>query len=483
MISLRAVRQRPDDPEPPCHKGAHALRFESTIRASDASQKDYSANLQIMKKIPSANCKPANTSHLKFSIDIETAAAYLLAMNSQTRGAFLDRRSPPHILTLILLAGVSALCMNIFLPSLPSMAEYYGTDYAVMQLSIAVYLAVNAVLQIVVGPISDKLGRRPVILSGMAIFLAATLGCIFAPNAAVFLTFRMLQAAVVVAMVLSRAVVRDMVSTEEAASMIGYVTMGMTVVPMLGPALGGVLDAAFGWQASFWMLFLVGLAIFWLAYRDLGETKSASGLSLGTQIRQYPELLTSPRFWGYSSANGFTSGAFFAYLGGAPFVATELFHMTSSQMGIYFGAPAVGYFIGNYLAGRYSARFGINPMVLVGCLICALGIAASLLLFALGFGSAEIFFGFMSFVGIGNGLAIPNATAGALSVRPQLAGTASGLTGAIMIGGGAALSAWAGTLLTPDTGALPLLWLMVTTAALAVLAILLVIRREKRLHL
>ncbi|WP_422050460.1 multidrug effflux MFS transporter [Shimia sp.] len=404
-------------------------------------------------------------------------------MNSQTRGTFLDRTTPPHIITLILLAGVSALCMNIFLPSLPSMATYYGTDYAVMQLSIAVYLAVNGVLQIVVGPISDKFGRRPVILCGMVIFLLATLGCIFAPNAATFLTFRMLQAAVVVAMVLTRAVVRDMVSTDEAASMIGYVTMGMTVVPMLGPALGGVLDAAFGWQASFWMLFLVGLAIFWLAYRDLGETKSASGLSLGEQVRQYPELLTSPRFWGYSLANGFTSGAFFAYLGGAPYVATELFGMTSSQMGIYFGAPAVGYFIGNFLAGRYSARIGVNRMVMAGCLICGLGIATSLSIFYMGFGSAEVFFGFMSFVGIGNGLAIPNATAGALSVRPQLAGTASGLTGAIMIGGGAALSALAGTLLTPETGAFPLLWLMVATAGCAVLAIALVMLREKQLRL
>ncbi len=416
-------------------------------------------------------------------MDFTTSAPYLLAMNSQTRGQFLDRRSPPHILTLILLAGVSALCMNIFLPSLPSMAAYYDTDYAVMQLSIAVYLGVNAVLQIVVGPISDKLGRRPVILWGLVIFLIATLGCIFAPNAAIFLTFRMLQAAVVVAMVLSRAVVRDMVSTEEAASMIGYVTMGMTVVPMLGPAMGGMLDAAFGWQASFWMLFLIGLAIFWLTFRDLGETKSASGLTLGAQIRQYPELLTSPRFWGYSLANGFTSGAFFAYLGGAPFVATELFGMSSSQMGIYFGAPAVGYFIGNFLSGRYSARVGVNPMVLMGCLVCGIGVVASLTLFYMGYGSAEVFFGFMTFVGIGNGLAIPNATAGALSVRPQLAGTASGLTGAIMIGGGAALSALAGTLLTPETGAFPLLWLMVITAGLSVLAITLVIIRERQLRL
>ncbi len=373
--------------------------------------------------------------------------------------------------------------MNIFLPSLPSMASYFDTDYGVMQLSIAVYLAVNAVLQIVVGPISDKYGRRPVIIGGMVIFLLATLGCIYATNAAVFLTFRMLQAAVVVAMVLSRAVVRDMVSADEAASMIGYVTMGMTVVPMLGPMLGGLLDQTFGWQASFWMLFACGALILWLTWADLGETKSASGLTLAQQFREYPELLTSPRFWGYSMANGFTSGAFFAYLGGAPYVATEVFGMGSAVMGVYFGAPALGYFFGNFLSGRYSARFGVNHMVLAGCSICAVGTAVSLSIFLFGFGSANVFFGFMTLVGLGNGLAIPNATSGALSVRPHLAGTAAGLTGAIMIGGGAALSALAGALLSPGTGAFPLLALMVATSVLGICAISTVIRREKTLGL
>lgn len=363
------------------------------------------------------------------------------------------------------------------------MATYFDTDYGVMQLSIAVYLGVNAVLQVVIGPISDKFGRRPVIISGLVIFLIATLGCIYATNATVFLTFRMLQAAVVVAMVLSRAVVRDMVSADEAASMIGYVTMGMTVVPMLGPMLGGLLDQTFGWQASFWMLFACGALVLWLTWSDLGETKSASGLSLAQQFREYPELLTSPRFWGYSLANGFTSGAFFAYLGGAPFVATEVFGMGSAMMGVYFGAPALGYFFGNFLSGRYSARFGVNRMVLAGCSICALGTALSLAVFLLGFSSANIFFGFMTLVGLGNGLAIPNATSGALSVRAHLAGTAAGLTGAIMIGGGAALSALAGALLTADTGAFPLLALMAATSVFGVAAISSVIRREKKLGL
>jgi DHA1 family bicyclomycin/chloramphenicol resistance-like MFS transporter len=193
---------------------------------------------------------------------------------------FLDRSTAPHILTLILLASISALAMNIFLPSLPNMTDYFQTDYRLMQLSVAVYLAVNAVLQIIVGPVSDKFGRRPVILWGLGLFLIATLGCLYAPTAEVFLFFRMCQAIVAVAMVLSRAVVRDMFPQDQAASMIGYVTMGMAVVPMIGPAFGGVLDEVFGWQANFWSLFILGALIFALVWNDLGETATKSGMTL-----------------------------------------------------------------------------------------------------------------------------------------------------------------------------------------------------------
>ncbi|MAU44238.1 MAG: Bcr/CflA family drug resistance efflux transporter [Yangia sp.] len=394
---------------------------------------------------------------------------------------FLDRSTPPHIVTLILLAGLSALAMNVFLPSLPRMTEHFHTEYRVMQLSVAIYLGVNALLQIIIGPISDKFGRRPVILWGLVLFLGATLGCIFAPDITTFLTFRMCQAVVVTAMVLSRAVVRDMVPQDQAASMIGYVTMGVAVVPMVGPVFGGMLDEAFGWQSTFWLLFILGALILWMSWRDLGETSVSRGLSLMQQFREYPELFRSPRFWGYALTCALSSGAFFAYLGGAPFVGSEVFHLSPAALGFFFGAPAVGYFIGNGLSGRYSARVGINRMILWGCVLNAAGLGTALMVFAAGFQSEWTFFGFMTFVGLGNGMTIPNATAGALSVRPHLAGTASGLSGAIMIGGGAALSALAGALLQPGTGAWPLLWLMFATGVASIVSILLVIRRERRL--
>ncbi|PVA11914.1 Bcr/CflA family drug resistance efflux transporter [Pelagivirga sediminicola] len=404
-------------------------------------------------------------------------------MTNRTRAKFLDRSTPPHIATLILMAGVSALAMNIFLPSLPGMAEYFDAPYRLMQLSVALYLAVNAVLQILIGPISDKVGRRPVILWGLAAFLLATIGCALSQSVGMFLLFRMMQAAIVSAMVLSRAIVRDMVPENQAASMIGYVTMGMAVVPMIGPVFGGILDQAFGWQANFWALLVVGALIFWIGWADLGETAGKSGLTLTQQFREYPVLCRSLRFWGYAMAAALSSGAFFAYLGGAPYIGDHVFGLEPTQVGFYFGAPAVGYFAGNFISGRFSVRIGVNRMVYWGSLIVTAGIALNLGLFYAGLGSAASFFGLMILMGLGNGMTIPNATAGALSVRPDLAGTASGLSGALMIGGGAVLSALAGAWLTPESGAFPLLWIMLVTAATGIVTIRLVMRREARLGL
>ncbi|MBT5822331.1 MAG: multidrug effflux MFS transporter [Rhodobacteraceae bacterium] len=392
---------------------------------------------------------------------------------------FLDRATPPHIITLILLAGVAGLAMNVFLPSLPNMALHFETEYWVLQMSVAAYFAMNAVLQILIGPISDNLGRRPVVLWGLLLFTVASIGCIYAPNATVFLMFRMCQAIIVTAMVLSRAIIRDVVSADKAASLIGYVTMGMAVVPMLGPMLGGLLDETFGWQASFWLMALSGFGMFVLCYFDQGETKRATGETLRQQFGHYPELFSSPRFWGYSIASGLTSGAFFAYLGGAPYVGTEIFKLSPAILGFYFGAPALGYFIGNFLSGRYSMRIGINSMVLYGTIIATIATVASLLVFSIGQGSPVSFFGFMTIVGIGNGLTIPNATSGMLSVRPHLAGTASGLGGAIMIGFGAILSALAGIILTGSDTALPVLWLMVASTLGGLISAIYVIHRAK----
>jgi DHA1 family bicyclomycin/chloramphenicol resistance-like MFS transporter len=394
---------------------------------------------------------------------------------------FLDRTTPPKILTLIMLAGLSALAMNIFLPSLPGMAVYFGVPYGVMQQSVALYLALSAVLQIFLGPISDRYGRRKVLIWSLVLFLLATIGTLLAPNATVFLFFRMAQAVIAAGMVLSRAVVRDMVADAQAASMIGYVTMGMSLVPMIGPVIGGVLDDQFGWQANFALLLFLGAGVLWLVWADLGETAAQRQVSLMDQVRTYPTLFASRRFWGYTLSAAFASGCFFAFLGGAPYVGDKVFGLSSTFVGGLFALTAIGYAAGNFLAGRYSVRVGMNRMILAGTLVTTFGVVLLAILTLAGLSGPIVFFGLTVFMGLGNGICLPNANAGMLSVRPELAGTASGLGGAIMIGGGAGLAAIAGVLLGPGATEMPLILLMLASSLASVVAIGFVIRRARQL--
>jgi DHA1 family bicyclomycin/chloramphenicol resistance-like MFS transporter len=394
---------------------------------------------------------------------------------------FLDRTTPPHILTLVLITGMSALSMSVFLPSLAAMTTYFDTDYAIMQIALSGYLAATAVLQVFIGPISDRYGRRILVLGSLVVFVLATIGTLLATTVETFLFFRIMQAAVATSMALGRAIVRDIVPQAEAASMIGYVTMGMAVVPMVGPMIGGALEQAFGWQATFVFLGLAGMATLALVFFDLGETVKGEGTSFRDQLRTYPELLGSPRFWGYVLCAAFASGAFFALLGGTSFVASEIFGLSPLWTGIALGTPAIGYAAGNFLSGRFSVQVGINRMAIFGSCVIIFGLGLSAILTISGIHHPLNFFGFCVFLGLGNGLILPNVMAGSISVRPHLAGTASGLGGAIMIGGGAALSQFAGSILTVETGTLPLQLIMLGTSVLAFLSVLFVIWREKQI--
>ena len=396
---------------------------------------------------------------------------------------FLDRSTAPSIFTLIVLTGLGALSMNVFLPSLPQMAEYFGAEYGVVQLSVALYLGVNAALQLLVGPLSDRYGRRPVMLVGVAIYCLASLGCLWAPDVITFLVFRMIQASVVVGLVLGRAVVRDLYPRDQAASMIGYVTMGMAIVPMVGPVIGGALGQAFGWKANFWLLFGAGLMILLLAWADLGETARKGEGRLRDQFAQYPTLLLSRRFWGYSLSSTLASGAFFAYLGGAPLVGARIFGLEPALLGLFFGAPALGYFFGNFISGRFSVRVGVDRMILWGALITVAGLSTGLGLFFVGYKTALVFFGSMTFVGLGNGMVLPNATSGMMSIRPDLAGTASGLGGSIMLAGGASLSALSGVILSQSDQAYPLIYLMLACAIGAAASAIYTARRNHALRI
>ena len=386
------------------------------------------------------------------------------------------------MLTLVLLASISALAMNSFLPSLPNMAEHFGSSTALMGLSVGVYLGTSAIFQILVGPLSDRIGRRTVSLWALIIFIVVSISCVYAPNTFIFMCLRALQAIAACTFVVARAIVRDTTETQASGSKIAYISMGTAICPMFGPALGGLMDGWFGWEANFWFIGGLGLFILIIAYFDLGETVPANTQGFRQQFSEYQELLMSRRFWGYCLASAFGAGAFFAYLGGGPFVGSIVYNLSPEMLGLYFGAPAIGYFFGNFLSGRFTIRFGIDAMILWGLWIIFSGLSLSMVCSYIGYGTVETFFGFMIFVGLGNGLTIPNATAGMLSVRPHLAGTASGLGGAMMIAIGAALSTLAGAFLVPGSNEMPLLMLMWFSSLSGVAVIIYVRQRNKRLN-
>ena len=396
---------------------------------------------------------------------------------------FLNRSTPPHILTLILLASISALTMNIFLPSLPNIASELNSSTSILGLSVGIYLSSSAVLQLIIGPFSDQFGRRPLILWSLIIFCISTLATVFVTNTAQFLILRIFQAISASCMVLARAIVRDTTeSIEKAGSKIAYVTMGMALVPMVGPAIGGLLDYQYGWEASFWLLFLLGLVILIIAFFDVGETLSNHNQSFLQQISTYPSLLRSKRFWGYCLSSAFVSGAFFSYLGGAPFVGNEVFGLEPKDLGFWFGAPAIGYVLGNFLSGRFSTKIGLDKMIFLGVTTALFGVSISMTISLLDHGSVLSFFGLMTLVGLGNGMSIPNATAAMMSINPKLAGTAAGLGSAIMIGGGAGLSAIANFILIPGSSEIPLIMLMWTSVFCGLCSVAYVSYRKKTLE-
>lgn len=390
----------------------------------------------------------------------------------ETKATDSPRPRSPHILTLVIATASSALAMNVFLPSLPSIARDLSTDYSVVQLMVSIYLFATAGLQLLIGPASDRLGRRPVLLACLAIFVVSSLLSVFVQSIEMLLVLRFFQAFAAGGMVISRAVVRDTVDSDEAASRIGYITMGMAFVPMVAPVFGGILDEYYGWRATFGLTLAYGVVAILVVYFDLNETNRTPTASLGAQFSVYPQLVSSRRFWAYTLTAAFTAGAFFAFLGGGPYVASEMLGIGPSTYGFYFVLVSVGYMVGNFLTGRFSTRIGRNKLMIAGNIAAAFGGVLGIALFALGFAHPVSLFLPTGLVGVGNGMSLPTAYAGIVGVRPKLAGSASGLGGAVQMGGGATLSVISGALLSAESGPYPLFAVMLASSLLAICATL-----------
>ena len=371
----------------------------------------------------------------------------------------------PRIVTLFLASAISPLAINIFIPSMPGMAQEFGTPYPTIQLGLSLYLLAVGVLQLFLGPLSDYFGRRPVLLAGMVLFLAGTMVCISASTVEMFLLGRVIQSASASGMVVSRAVVRDLHGREKAASMIGYVTMGMAIAPMIGPALGGILNDQFGWRSSFLLLGAVGLISLLATIVDLPETNRDRGRPVRQQLFAYAVLLRTGAFWSFSMTTACNAGVFFGFLGGGPVIASSFLGLSATQYGSWFALCALGYVIGNFLSGRFSERIGIANMITVGSVVTLLGAILPAILFSLTEFGALALFGPMMVVGVGNGLVLPNATAGAVSVRPDAAGAAAGLMGSFQISIGA-ISSVIGGILVADGSKVMIFGTFITIVAL-----------------
>ena len=328
--------------------------------------------------------------------------------------------------------------MNIILPSLPAIQDSYQTDYATVQLTLSLFLAGVAVAQLVYGPLSDRYGRRPVVLAGMAILVIGTAICLFAPTIEVMIGGRIIQAAGGCAgMVIGRAMVRDLHATDRAAQMIAYLTMAAVVAPTIAPLVGGVLQQFYSWQANFAVILVLAIASLAYIYGAGHETLPAErrhAMHFGTLFRSFGILSKNPLFNGYALQSACSLAAYFAFLGGSPYVAINLMGETPSMLGVYYFLITGTYICGNFGTARLAERLGVARMVTIGTLIALCG-ALLLLAVALTAGLTPIsFFAITAILTFGNGFCISAGTAGAIGADPERVGAASGLAGSIQIG-------------------------------------------------
>lgn len=385
----------------------------------------------------------------------------------------------PQLTTLVFLSALAVLPVNMFAPSLPHIAATFSADFALVNLSIAGFAIVAALTQLVAGPLSDRFGRRPVVLCAVAVFTVASIGCALAPSIGVFLACRFMQAVIATGYSVSLAIIRETSTEREAASKIGLVASAWAIAPMVGPAFGGLLDQLFGWRANFVAFAVMGAAMLALVAVDLKPRARTTARPLASYLRGYADLLRSTRFVGYVLCMAFSSGTLYVFLGGAASASAHLLDGSSARLGLLMGIVPAGFMIGSRLAGRYASRYPLSTTVLVGRLLACAGLLVGLLLSAFDVGGVLAFFGPCMFIGLGNGLTMPGANAGAMSVRPDLAGTAAGLAASLTVGGGALIASVSGLFLTEASGSHALFVAMFASASTALLWALLVAWRDR----
>ena len=379
------------------------------------------------------------------------------------------------------MTGVGSLSLNILVPAIPSMVAKFATEPANVQLTVSLYLLGLAVAQLIFGPLSDRFGRRPVVLAGLALATVASTAAIFAANIASLISARVVQSlGASTGQTIGRAIIRDLYDREQAASMIGLVTSVVVLMPMAAPLIGGILDTLFGWESIFVFTTILSLTVFVWAVIALPETRKGSTApgERGHFRADLAALASSPRFFGYALCAGLGSAPFFSFLGGAPHVVVSMLGRTSAEYGLWFFVPSVGFMAGNFAVSRLTARFGINALIWWGVVLTIVGCLINILVYVAipGWDMATIFLP-QIMIGFGNGLLLPTSVAGAVSIRPQVAGTASGMTGFIQMAIGAAAAQLGGHIVAHASNALTMMLLMLAFGVATATAYLTLVRR------
>ncbi len=362
---------------------------------------------------------------------------------------------------LVLLAAITALgpiATNLYLPALPSVREYFDASVAAVQATFSISVISFAFGILAWGPFADRYGRRKAVLGGLAIMVAGSLVSLTAQNLGWLVAGRGIQAfGTATGIVVARAIVSDRYPVARMSKVLAQLTMVAVLGNSLAPVLGGFLAAGLSWRAIFWVLIATSTTVGLAAWRWLPETRPATDRPpRGREmVAAAWSLLRMPMFAGCVLQSTVVYATFLVFISLAPYVMVSALGRPTTEFGFYYLFIAVGYFLGNWSVQRFMAHHDLHWMVVTGVLLAAIGAVAALLFVALGFTHPLWIFVPVTVLSYGQGLALPNVTATAVSLAPQHAGVASSTIGFLQQFIGAACVQWAGTFRT-DT-ALPLL--------------------------
>ena len=283
---------------------------------------------------------------------------------------------------LTMLAALGPISTDLYLPALPTLQVFFEADVATVQLTLSVYLVAFAVCQIIYGPLSDRYGRRPVLILGTCIYFLGSVVCMLAGTIEMLVAGRFLQALGGCAgVVLARTVIRDVYGMRRAAKLMSYMGTAMALAPALGPIIGGFLTVAFGWQANFVILTVYGgLCMIGVCFllRETNQNMDPNAVRPRQMLRNFADLLSHRAYTGYLLCCTFSYSGLFAFISGSSFVFIQVFGLSADQYGFCFAAAVVGYMTGTQIGGRAVGRFGIPALVLWGTLVNAASGAAML---------------------------------------------------------------------------------------------------------